>query len=129
MSRRGLLVSAAFALVIALGVAAGRGGFGALDRAAGFQAWSDALFAAGVFVGGAGLLAFASSDGLFDVIRFGVGKVLRLVLSREKRDLYPRTFFDYRMQRRGRGFAGLSAAIVGATCIALGGLFLWLCLG
>lgn len=126
MSRRSLLVSAAFALAIALGSAALRGGIAAETAAMGFGAWSDAFFIAAVFVGGAGLLAFASSDGLFDVIRFGVGKALRIVLSKERRGMYPRTLYDYRMQKRGGGMAGLSAMLTGAACLALGALFLWL---
>lgn len=124
MKRRGLLISAGFALAIAVGVAALRGGVNAETAEQGFGAWSDGFFAAGVFVGGVGLLAYASSDGLFDAIRFGIGKAVRVVLSREKRELYPKTFYDYRMQKRGEGLSGFSAALVGAGCIALGGLFL-----
>lgn len=126
MSRRGLCVSAAFALVIALAAAALRGGFAAVSAEVGYQAWSDAFFTAGVFVGGAGLLAFASSDGLFDVIRFGVGKALRVVLSKERRAAYPKSLYEYRLQKRGEGLAGLSAMMTGAACVALGGAFLWL---
>ena len=124
MKSRGLLISAALALAIAAGVAAARGGFCATDSTTGFQAWSDAFFAAGVFTGGAGLLGFAASDGLFDILRYGAGKVARLVLSKAKRDAYPKTFFDYRQMKRGRGTSGLSAIVVGLACIALGGLFL-----
>ena len=124
MKAKGLLVSAAFALAIAMGVAALKGGFAAADAAAGFQAWSDAFFAAAVFVGGAGILAFAASDGLFDILRYGVGKVARLVLSREKRASYPRTFFDYRMMKRGRPLSGFSAGAVGLACLILAGVFL-----
>ena len=68
MSRRGLVASAIIAAAIALLSAALRGGVAAASAAEGFRAWSDGFFIAGVFVGGAGLLAFASSDGLFDVI-------------------------------------------------------------
>ena len=126
MSRRAIMVSAAFALAIALGSAALRGGVGAASPAEGYRIWSDAFFVAAVFVGGSGILAFASADGLFDVIRYGVGKALRIVLSKEKRDQYPRTFYDYRMQKRGGGMAGLSAMLMGLVCLALGGAFLWL---
>ena len=121
---RGALIAALFGLAIALGAAAVRGGFAAPEPAEGFAAWSDAFFIAAVFVGGSGLLAFAASDGLFDVIRYGVGKVLRVVLPKEKRDLYPKTFYDYRLLKQGRGPAGTSAMLVGAACLALGGLFL-----
>ena len=111
MSRRGLLASAVVAAVIALAAAALRGGIAAVSAPAGFGAWSDAFFIAGVFVGGAGLLAFASSDGLFDVIRFGVGKALRIVLGPEKRAAYPKTFYDYRLQKRGAVIASPPAAL------------------
>ena len=121
MSRRGLIASAAVALIIALGVAAARGGFGAMDQRLGLQAWSDAFFVAGVCVGGTGMLSFAASDGLFDILRYGAGRVLRLMRSKEDRDLYPKTFFDYRMARRGRGPTGLSAMVVGAACLVVAG--------
>jgi hypothetical protein len=129
VSRRALIVSASFALAIALGSAALRGGVGAASPAEGYRIWSDAFFGAAVFVGGSGILAFASADGLFDVIRYGVGKALRVVLSKEKRDAYPRTFYDYRMQKRGGGMGGLSAMLMGVVCLALGGAFLWLYMG
>ena len=126
MSRRALMVSAAFARAMARGSVALRGGVGAASPAEGYRIWSDAFFVAAVFVGGSGILAFASADGLFDVIRYGVGKALRVVLSKAKRDAYPRTFYDYRMQKRGGGMAGLSAMLMGLVCLALGGAFLWL---
>ena len=101
-----------------------RGGYDAPDAASGFAAWSDGFFIAGVLVGGAGLLAFASSDGLFDILRYGIGKAVRLVLTKERRDAYPRTFFDYRQSRRGQGYNGLRAALIGLACIALAAVFL-----
>ena len=126
MKGRGVALTALVALAAAVGVAAWRGGFSALDRQAGLAAWSDAFFTVGVFIGGAGLLAFVSSNGLFDIIRYGVGKVLRLGLSRERRDAYPRTFYDYRLLRQGTGASGLTPTLVGLGCVALGGLFLCL---
>ena len=69
MKRRGALWIATFALAVAAGAAYLRGGYDAPDAASGFAAWSDGFFIAGVLVGGAGLLAFASSDGLFDILR------------------------------------------------------------
>ena len=118
-------VAALICLVLAVLVAGHQGGFAAPDARAGFAAWSDGFFAAGALVGGFGLLAFASADGLFDIIRYGVGKMLRLGLKKEKRDAYPKTFFDYRQQKRGGGFSGLTLALVGLGSIALGGVFLW----
>ena len=64
-SARGFLIPAAIAAGITLALALLRGGTGNEDRAAAFAGWSDAFFAAGVFTGGAGLLSFASADGLF----------------------------------------------------------------
>ena len=46
MSRRAIMVSAAFALAIALGSAALRGGVGAASPAEGYRIWSDAFFVA-----------------------------------------------------------------------------------
>lgn len=125
MKQRGKLITVAVALAIVLAAAAGRGGFNAADRLAGFQIWSDAFFIAGVLLAGVGVLAFASSDGLFDIIRYGVGKVVRLVLSEKKRSAYPKTFYDYRLMRRGKGMNGTFLMVVGAACLALAGLFLY----
>ena len=125
MKHKGVLVTAAVAAAIVLIAAIYMGAFRAPDALTGFWRWSDAFFVAGVIVGGAGLLSFSSSDGLFDIIRFGVGKVLRIALSKEKQDAYPKTFYEYRQQRHGQGTSGLSIALVGLVCIALGGLFLW----
>ena len=127
MKRRlkGAPLTAAISLGIAVAAAALRGGFSAPDAKAGFQAWSDGFFIAGVLVGGVGLLSFAASDGLFDIIRYGVGKTLRLVLSKEKRDAYPKTFYDYRMLKSGHGFTGFSLLLAGLICIVMGGLFLF----
>ena len=124
MKPKGFLLSAAIDLAIAFFVAALRGGYASESAAAGFGAWSDAFFAAGVFVGGAGLLAFAASDGLFDIIRYGLGKVLRLALGKERREAYPKTFFDYRLAKQGRGVAGLSAVAAGLLSVGVAGLFL-----
>ena len=124
MRPRGTLGLASLALAVAAGAAWLRGGFEAPDAASGFAAWSDGFFIAGVLFGGAGLLAFASSDGLFDIFRYGVGKAARLVLSKERRDAYPRTFFDYRQTRRGRGYNGLGLAQIGLACVAMAALFL-----
>ena len=124
--KRGGWISAAAAALIALSVAASRGGFDATDRATGFAAWSDAFFAAGALVGSVGLLAFVGSEGVFDMVRYGFGKLRQLALPPEKRALYPKTYYDYRMQRRGRPQAGLDALSIAALCWLLAGVFLGL---
>ena len=123
-SARGFLIPAAIAAGITLALALLRGGTGNEDRVAAFAAWSDAFFAAGVFTGGAGLLSFASADGLFDVIRYGVGKVIHLSLSRKRQEEYPRTFFEYRSMKSRSRLAGGYAILTGAVCLVLAGLFL-----
>jgi len=126
--RRGIMIAAPIAMLIAAAVSAARGGFASPTPKEGWQAWSDGFFAAAVFVGGAGALAFASSDGLFDAMRFSIGKAVSIVRSKEKRDLYPKTFYDYRMMRSGRGAGGAAALLVGLVCLALAGAFLALCM-
>ena len=121
---KGAPLTFAVALAFTVGAAALRGGFSAPDARAGFQAWSDGFFIASVLVGGAGILSLAASDGLFDIIRYGLGKVMRLVLSQEKRDAFPKTFYDYRMLRRETAFTGFPLLLAGAVFLALGGLFL-----
>ena len=124
MSRRALLIAALVSLAIACLIGAARGGFDAATPAEGYQAWSDGFFTAAVLVGGAGALAFASSDGHFDAIRFSIGKALNAVRKKEKRKAYPKTFYDYRMMKRGRPTGGLAALVAGAICLLVAGLFL-----
>ena len=109
---------------LAVGISLARGGFLAPDRVTLYQLWSDAFFVAGVLVGGVGILAFVSSNGLFDILRFGLGKLIRVPLSKERRDAYPKTFYEYRMVKRGEGSAGGSLVLSGLLSIAVGGVFL-----
>ena len=120
----GFPLSLGLSALVVLGVAAYRGGFSLASPEVTFAAWSDAFFTAAVFTGGIGLLSFASSDGLFDLFRFGFSLLLRAPLSKEKRDEYPKTFYEYRQSRRGDGPAGIAAMVTGAILLLLAGLFL-----
>ena len=122
----GFPLSLGLSSLLALLVAVYRGGFSFASPEASFAAWSDAFFTAAVFIGGIGLLSFASSDGLFDLLRYGFSLVLRAPLSKEKRDEYPKTFYEYRQSRQGEGPAGIGAMLTGGIFLLLAGLFLFL---
>ena len=124
MNRRALLLSLTAALALSAAVAFGRGGFDPASPAEGYRAWSDGFFAGAALVGGLGLIAFAASDGLFDALRFSAGRLINVLRKPEKRALYPKTFYDYRQLRRGRGAGGGALALAGGVCLVLAALFL-----
>ena len=112
-------------LVIALPVAAGRGAFAKDDPLLMWQYLSDGCFAAAVALLSAGVLAFVASDGLFDMLGFGVKKVLSL-LSRDDSKLSG-TFFEYKLMKQSKRSGGYGfLIIVGALFLAAASAFLML---
>lgn len=110
---------------IALLVAFSRDLFGQSDVRLRYQYLSDSFFVAAVALGSAGLLAYVSSDGFFDMIGFGVKKMITL-LQRDDAKLSG-TFYDYKrmkMAKRSGGYGFLLA--IAALYLALAALFLLL---
>jgi len=113
-------------LAMGVGVFAVRGGFSATAWPEIASALCDACFVPSALLISVGLLLFAADGGLFDMMTYGVQKALRLVLSEEKRAMYPKTFYDYRVLKQGKksGFGFL--LIAGGVYLALATLFLLL---
>ena len=119
-----LAVTLLVGLAMGTGVFAARGGFAASEWPDIAAALCDACFVPAALFISLGLLLFVSNDGLFDIMSFGVQKVLRLVQSAEKQAAFPKTFYDYRVLRQGKkaGFGFLLLA--GAVYLALAAVFL-----
>lgn len=93
--RRRVLVTLLIGLAMAVGVLLSRGTFSATDSQTLLKDFSDAFFVPGVLITGMGALVFVSVQGVFDMMSFGVKKVLALVRSEEYRAKQPKTYYDY----------------------------------
>ncbi len=122
---RKYIVTAMVGLALAMAVMGIRGGYGATDQALLLQALCDACFVAGILLVCVGLLIFVAGDGMFDMLGYGVRKLLRLVLPQEKQDQFPKTFFDYREMKHGGGKAPFGyLLLVGAGYLLLAAVML-----
>lgn len=111
-------------LAAAVALAAGRGAFAQSAAPLKWQYLSDGFFVVAVMLISAGLLAFVASDGLFDMVSFGVKKVLSLVHRDESR--LSGTFYEYKLMKQGKrgghGFLLVTGAVflaVAAACLLL----------
>ena len=92
---RDVLIPLGVGLVLGAIVFTAQGGFSAGDAEAFWRAVCDALAIPGLLLTCAGLLSFASGQGAFYGLNFSVRKVFSQILSEEKRNAMPRTFYDY----------------------------------
>ena len=86
---------------------------------------TNAFFIPGVLITGYGLLVIASNGGTFDMLTFGIIKVIDLF----RRDLSKakhKTFYDYRVAKQDRKQRFGYLIIVGLAFLAVSFLFLWL---
>ncbi|NLE68677.1 MAG: DUF3899 domain-containing protein [Clostridiales bacterium] len=101
-----------------------RGTFSQADDIQWLKDLSDAFFVPGVLFAGIGGLIFVAGNGIFDMLNFGVKKVLLLIRSEKHQKAFPRTYYDY-LQRKNRrdnkGFGHL--LIIGGVFLALSALF------
>lgn len=124
-SAKRYLIATAIGLAIAVGVFAARGGLDSTETVLVLQAFCDAFFVPGILLMGFGALLFCADDGLFDMMNYGVMKVINLTRNKKRRDAFPKTFYDYRQMKsenRKGGFGYL--LILGGAFIALAVLFL-----
>jgi len=108
-----------------VGILAIRDFFGLTDRAQIFAALCDACFVPGIMLVCVGALLFVASDGLFDMMSFGIHKAVRRTRRKYRQDSAPTTFYDYRtMKHEGRkgGFGFL--LITGGVFMAAAVVFL-----
>ena len=96
-------VAAGIGAAIWLAVMAARGGFTETDRTLFLHILSDAFFVPGVLLASVGLLIFVAAGGVFDMLSYGVQKVLHLFRFGKGEDTFPKTYFEY---KRGNGPAG-----------------------
>lgn len=90
-----------------------------------FHILTDSFFVTGVVLSGVGVIIFASNEGTFDMLKFGVIKFFDL-FKRDMTKVKYRTFYDYRVERlehkQGFGFM----LLVGIGFIAISIIFLLL---
>lgn len=124
-SARKFLIAFAIGMVIAAGVFTARGGLEYTDTVTVLQAFCDAFFVPGILFMGFGALLFCADDGLFDMMNYGVMKVINLSRSKKHRDAFPKSFYDYRQMKDGKRKGGFGYLfIVGGVFMALAVLFL-----
>ena len=125
VSLRRILITAGVGTGIFLLLMLTRGGFAEPDPAARWMIICDALFVPAALLLSFGLLLFAAGGGVFDMMKFAVTKAYSVILPRKKRELLPKTFFDYKMEREAKERAKTGhLLIVGAVFLALAVLVL-----
>jgi hypothetical protein len=90
-----------------------------------YQILTDAFFSVGVLIFGFGLLVFASNGGTFDMLNYGIRKLVDLF----RKDLYKvkdKTFYDYRVSKQEKKSEFLYLIVFGLFFIIISLLFLWL---
>lgn len=121
------LITLGIALLIALLFLISKNSFAAQDQATLFKDLSDAFFTPSVLLLGVGGLVFVGGQGIFNMLSFGVMKVLSLIRSEKFRASQPRTYYDYVMEKAQRKEAPYAHLFwVGLICLALALLFLLL---
>lgn len=88
-----------------------------------FKNLCDAFFVAGVVTLGIGLLIWASDKGTFDMIAFGVIKLVDL-LKKDLTKVKYRTYYDYRQAQQGKKHSCAAYLIVGSALMVISILFL-----
>ena len=121
-SRRGFLICLGIGGTAMLLLMATRGAFTAESPRRFWHILCDAAFVPGAILFGIGILVFVAGDGFFDMISYGVLKVVSLWYRKEKRDELPKTFFDYRemkdaRRRGGTGYLTLSGLVFIAAAL------------
>ena len=128
MSNKGRRKQYIIPLLAGVGFAAAllwlRGTLGKTDAQEQLRDVSDAFFVPGVLLVCTGALLFVAGNGIFDMLNFGVMKVLSLVRSEKYRAQQPRTYYDYvsaKNDSRRSGYSGLLWA--GLLFLLLAGVF------
>ncbi len=96
------LICASVILVIAFLMSLRNGLFSAGTAEEVFRVLSDSFFVPGIVFAGCGLLGFASSKGTYDMLNFGVGRVMRNFLPVADKHKYD-DFYHYKQKRDEEG--------------------------
>ena len=104
-----------------------RGSFAQTESPELYKDLSDAFFVSGVLLAGIGGLVFVAENGVFDMIRFGVIKVISLIRSEKHRAESPRTYYDYKEEKSGKPSAKYGFLLItGAVFVTLSVFFAFL---
>ena len=92
---RDVLIPLGVGLVLGVTAFILQGGFSAKDNEGLWHALCDAAAVPGLLLTCAGLLSVVSGQGAFDALGFSTKKVLSQILSEERRNAMPKTYYDY----------------------------------
>ena len=87
------------------------------------RSFCDAFFVAGVVTLGIGLLIWASDNGTFDMVSFGVIKLFDM-LKKDITKVKYRTYYDYRQAQQGKKHSFTAYLIIGSVLMAIAIIFL-----
>lgn len=117
-----VLITVGLGLAFALLFLWGRGTLAGVPRDLALRDLSDAFMIPGTVMLCLGALLFVAGNGVFDMLNYGVAKVLLLIRSEKHRAEHPKTYYDYQQEkaaRRPRGYAYLLWTGLGFLLIAL----------
>ncbi len=121
-SRKKYAVAAGIGTAIFLVLTFVQGGFVEEDPEIRWRILCDALFVPGILLGSFGLLLFAAGGGVFDMLKYGTIKAFSFLMPKKRREMYPKTFFDFKMEREARERTGFGhLLIVGLVFLILAG--------
>lgn len=104
------LIAAGIGLAFALLFLLARGTFQGGDQTQALKDLSDAFMIPGAMMLCVGALLYVSGNGVFDMLNYGVAKVLLLIRSEKHRAAFPKTYYDYmqaKADKRPSGYAYL----------------------
>ena len=99
---RDVLIPLGVGLVLGIAVFVMQGGFSAKDAETFWHALCDAMAVPGLLLTCVGLLSVVSGQGAFDALGFSTRKALGQILSEERRNAMPKTYYDYVTRKRER---------------------------
>ena len=124
---RDVLIPLGVGLVLGIVTFAVQGGLTARDAESFWRALCDALAVPGLLLTCSGLLSAVSGQGAFDALSFSTRKAFGMILSEERRNAMPKTYYDYVAARREKQrkkpatklYAGLVFLALAAIALAV----------
>ena len=124
---RDVLIPLGVGLILGIVAFTAQGGFTAVNTGDFWRAVCDALAVPGLLLTCLGLLSFVSGQGTFDGLNFSVRKAFSQILSEERRNTMPKTFYDYvnlKQERRRKKpnvllFTGLGFLVLAGIALAV----------
>lgn len=112
------LITIAIGLVMTFLVLLSKGAFGMSNTKDIIHTLSDAFIVPGVVITGIGLLVFATNEGVFDIIVYGVGQFVKMFSANPSRRKY-KDFNEYREVKRSTKLSFGYIVIVGVIFLAI----------